>query len=82
MRFRFSPWLLVIGLILICGLAVGILMYFRRAVAVTPQAMVSYLPQGEQTVVYVDVNALRQSKMRRFFLRHEQEPYAAMVQRG
>jgi hypothetical protein len=48
-------------LVLFCGLAVGILMYFRRAVAITPQAMVSYLPQGEQTVVYVDVNSLRQS---------------------
>lgn len=48
-------------MVLICGLSIGILMYFRRAVAVTPQAMVSYLPQGEQTVVYIDVNALRQS---------------------
>ncbi len=46
---------------LVCGVAVGILMYFRRDVAVTPQAMVSYLPKGEQTVVYIDVNALRQS---------------------
>jgi hypothetical protein len=51
----------VAGLVLVCGVAVGILMYFRRDVAVTPQAMVSYLPQGQQTIVYIDVNALRQS---------------------
>jgi hypothetical protein len=59
--YRFRPWQLALALIVICAAAVAAVMYFRRGAPLTPAQMVSYIPRGESTLLYLDVEALRDS---------------------
>jgi hypothetical protein len=57
--FRFHAWLLVATLIGSCVAVVGGLYWYRVRVQWTPQVMTSYLPLVNATVVYLDIDRLR-----------------------
>jgi hypothetical protein len=59
--YRFRPWQLALALVVVCAAAVAGVMYFRRGAPLTAAQMVSYMPPGEATLLYLDVQALRDS---------------------
>lgn len=61
MRFRFQPWQLAALLILVCAGAIGAVYFYKTAGGNGPAVMTSYLPLGDGTLVYVDVDAMRRS---------------------
>lgn len=62
MKARFHPrqlgtWLLLVA----CALAVGGIYWFRGRSATQPSNLIVYLPTANASVVYIDVDAMRQS---------------------
>lgn len=49
------------ALAVVCAGAVAVVTYVRRSAPISPAQMVSYLPAGESTLLYMDVAALRDS---------------------
>ena len=61
MRYRFQPWQLAAIVILICiGTLLGFYIYRSQAPA-SPAQMASYLPLTDGALIYIDVNAIRDS---------------------
>lgn len=58
-RFRFHPWHLATGLILLCALVLSGAYWLRYNAGQTPSELVDYLPRDNATVLYLDVDALR-----------------------
>lgn len=46
---------------MLCLVAVGIAMYFRRAVSHTPRELLSYMPAKNSTLVFIDLRPIRDS---------------------
>jgi hypothetical protein len=63
MRLRFQPWQLALLVIAVCALVVGGAWWYRTRGASTPEELVACLPRSDAVVVYVDVDALRNSRM-------------------
>lgn len=61
MRFRFQPWQLALLLVAVCAASVAGVYLYRARGGSGPADLVSYLPTGNATVVYVDVSAIRRS---------------------
>jgi hypothetical protein len=59
--YRFRPWQLALALAVVCVAAVVVVTYMRRGAPITAAQMVSYMPTGESTLLYLDVQALRDS---------------------
>jgi len=58
---RFRPWQLAAVLVVLCLIAVGIAVYFRRGVSHTPRELLSYMPAKNSTVVFIDLRPIRDS---------------------
>jgi hypothetical protein len=58
---RFRPWQLAAVLVLLCLIAIGVAMYLRRPLELSPHDMLSHMPRGESTIIYVDLRAIRDS---------------------
>lgn len=61
MRLRFQPWQLALLLIAVCAASVAGVYLYRTRGGSAPTDLVSYLPTGNATIVYVDVSAIRRS---------------------
>ncbi len=61
MSYRFRPWQLALALVLVCAAAVVLVMNLRRSAPISAADMLSYIPPGESTLLYLDVQALRDS---------------------
>lgn len=61
MSYRFQPWQLALALVVVCVAAVVLVMNLRRGAPISAAEMVSYMPPGESTLLYLDVQALRDS---------------------
>jgi hypothetical protein len=59
--YRFRPWQLALALAVVCVAAVMLVMNLRRGAPISAAEMVSYMPPGESTLLYLDVQALRDS---------------------
>ena len=63
MRFRFKPWQLAVLLALICaGIVAGVFSIRSRGPSV-PADLVAYLPADNAVLLYIDVDAIRQSEI-------------------
>jgi hypothetical protein len=60
-RLRFQAWQLVALLAAICALAFAGVYVWRTRGGSKPSDLVSYLPSGTATVVYIDADAMRRS---------------------
>jgi len=60
-RLRFQPWQLALLLIAVCAASVAGVYLYRTRGGSAPTDLVSYLPTGNATIVYVDVSAIRRS---------------------
>jgi hypothetical protein len=60
-RFRFQPWQLAVLLVAVCGVAVATVYLYRARGSSNPSEIVSYLPNANATVLYVDVDSIRRS---------------------
>ncbi|HLJ45067.1 MAG TPA: hypothetical protein VKU01_03625 [Bryobacteraceae bacterium] len=63
MHLRFQPWQLAALLIVVCGLALAGVYAYRVRGGGSPEALASYLPLTEGTLVYIDVDGVRRSGM-------------------
>ncbi len=61
MSYRFRPWQLALALVLFCVAAVVLVMNLRHGAPISAAEMLTYMPPGESTLLYLDVQALRDS---------------------
>ena len=61
MTYRFRPWQLALALVVFCVIAVVLVMNLRRSPPMSAAEMLPYMPQGDSTLLYLDVQALRDS---------------------
>jgi hypothetical protein len=60
-RFRFKAWQPAALLIAICAGVIAGMYFYRSSGGDSPAELASYLPLGDGTLIYIDVNALRRS---------------------
>ncbi|MGH9627126.1 MAG: hypothetical protein ACRD7E_02005 [Bryobacteraceae bacterium] len=61
MRYKSRPWQLAAGLSAVVLIAAGVIFYLRMTSHLSAGEMLSYMPQEESTLFYMDLRAIRQS---------------------